>query len=260
MRSFLTRVSTQPAAFLLSLAAPRRLSSGKAVDNTDVSGSASPPTTTVPPTPPTEPSSSTPVASSHGINASAADAEPARWIQPSTAETHPDGIAPILDEKGQYIVSTKQWPTGDVAYRTPEAPGHLAPRFGYNVLQVKKDVSWWQHYHKYPRFSMAYLNIQLIFLLGIAWLSAYISIEYRNMTDEMKTPGAMVGEQRGRGASNKGTQKISFTNDEMSALIGGAQQDWMEGKSEKNYVGSKDYRMKQISRPKEFSMEDFRKR
>jgi hypothetical protein len=167
---------------------------------------------------------------------------------------------PIIDEKGEYIVSTRPWVTGEVAYRTPEPPGHLAPRFGYNVLQVKKDVSWWQHYHKYPRFSMAYLNIQLIFLLGIAWLSAYLSIEYRNITDEMKTPGAMVGEHRGRGPSTKGTQKITFTNDEMTALIGGAQNDWMDGKSEKNYVGSKDYRMKQITRPKEFSMDDFRKR
>lgn len=183
--------------------------------------------------------------------------EPERWLQKPYVD--PD-VLPIVDEKGSYIVSNRQWPTGEVAYRTPEAPGHLAPRFGYNVLQVKKDVSWWQHYHKYPRFSLAYLNIQLFFLLGVAWLTAFLMTEYRNITDEMRTPGAMVGEHRGRGPSAKGTQKISFTPEEMDALIGGAQNNWLDAKGELNYVGSNNYRMKQISRPKEFSTDDFRKR
>lgn len=199
----------------------------------------------------------TPTIDAKPSDVSTPEPEPDRWLQKPFQD--PD-LMPIIDEKGEYIVSTKQWPTGDVAYRTPEPPGHLAPRFGYNVLQVRKDVSWWQHYHKYPRFSIAYLNIQLIFLLGIAWLSAWVSTEYRNITDEMRTPGAMVGEHRGRGPSNKATQKISFTHDEMDALIGGAQNDWLDSKGERNYVGSKEYRMKQITRPKEFSTEDFRKR
>jgi hypothetical protein len=185
------------------------------------------------------------------------ETEPDRWLQQPYQD--PD-VAPIVDEKGEYIVSKGNWPTGEVAYRTPEPPGHLAPRFGYNVLQVKKDVSWWQHYHKYPRFSIVYLNVQFLFLVGLAWMTAYLMTEYRTITDEMKTPGAMVGEHRGRGPSTKGSQKITFTTEEMTALIGGAQEKWLDGKGETNYLGSKDYRMKQIARPKEFSTEDFRKR
>lgn len=185
------------------------------------------------------------------------DAEPDRWVQAPYVDPE---TAPILDEKGQFIVSKGKWRTGEVAYRTPPPPDSLSPRFGYNVLQVKKDVSWWKHYHKYPRFSLAHLNIQFLFLIGAAWVVAFLMTEYRSMTDEMRTPGAMVGEHRGRGPSTKGTQKVTFTDDEMNVLLTGAQNNWLDAKSEKGYLGSKDYRMKQIARPQEMTLDDIRKR
>lgn len=185
------------------------------------------------------------------------DPEPERWVQAPYQD--PD-LMPIKDEKGEYIVSAGNWPTGEVAYRTPPPPDKLAPRFGYNVLQVKKDVTWWQHYHKYPRLSVSYINIHFWFIIGAAWLGAFLTEEYRRTTDEMKTPGALVGEHRGRGPSTKQTQKVSFTPEEMNALVNTAQTNWVDGKGEQSFIGSKDYRMKQIARPKEFSLEDVRKR
>lgn len=184
--------------------------------------------------------------------------EPVRWVQrPCDAEME----EPIVDEKGQFILSRVQWPTGELAYTTPPPPdGKLAPRFGYNIVQVKKDVSWWKYYQKYPHISVAYINIQVMFLLGAAWLVAFLMDEYRRTTDEMKTPGAMVGEQRGRGPVCRQTQKIAFTQDEMTDLVGRAQNNWFDARAEAHYIGSKNYCMKKIPRPKEFSMEDFRKR
>ncbi|CBH11225.1 hypothetical protein, conserved [Trypanosoma brucei gambiense DAL972] len=185
--------------------------------------------------------------------------EPMRW--PQEAPGSPALTEPIIDEKGQFIVSRIQWPTGELAYATPPPPDtRVAPRFGYNVVQVKKHVSWWKHYQQHPRISVAYINIQLLFLLGAAWLMAFLVEEYRRVTDELRTPGAMVGEHRGRGPVEKGKQKISFTNDEMTSLIGRAQDNWMDARAEANYIGSKDYTMKKIPRPKEFSVDDFRKR
>ncbi|KEG14801.1 hypothetical protein DQ04_00301110 [Trypanosoma grayi] len=186
------------------------------------------------------------------------EVEPVRWVQKPYVDPSTE---PIIDEKGEYIVSRVQWPTGEIAYSTPPPPdGKLAPRFGYNVVQVKKDVSWWKHYQKYPRISVAYINIQVLFLLGAAWLVAFLSEEYRRTTDELKTPGAMVGEHRGRGPVGRQTQKVAFTSDEMSALVNKAQNNWLDAKGEANYIGSKDYSMKKIPRPKEFSVDDFRKR
>ncbi|EPY25697.1 hypothetical protein STCU_03054 [Strigomonas culicis] len=172
----------------------------------------------------------------------------------------PDTL-PIVDEKGEYIVSHVQWPTGELAYTTPPpVDNKLAPRFGYNVVQVKKHVSWWKYNQKYPRLSVAYLNIQVLVLLGLAWLMTFLTEEYRRTTDAMKTPGAMVGEHRGRGPATEKTQKVTFTTDEMNALVNRAQDNWFDGAAEANYIGSKEYKMKQIPRPKEFSVEDFRKR
>ncbi|EAN81581.1 hypothetical protein C3747_23g326 [Trypanosoma cruzi] len=186
------------------------------------------------------------------------DVEPLRWVQDSRDDPLTE---PIFDEKGQFIVSRVQWPTGEIAYTTPPPPdGKLAPRFGYNIVQVKKDVSWWKHYQKYPRFSIAYVNIHVLFLLGAAWLAAFLTDEYRKTMEEMRTPGAMVGEQRGRGSVNRQSQKVAFTPGEMTEIIGRAQNNWLDAKTEANYIGSKDYNMKKIPRPKEFSMEDFRKR
>ncbi|ESL07297.1 hypothetical protein TRSC58_05016 [Trypanosoma rangeli SC58] len=186
------------------------------------------------------------------------DVEPLRWVQNVSDEPSRE---PIVDDKGQFIVSRVQWPTGEIAYTTPPPPdGKLSPRFGYNVVQVKKSVSWWKHYRKYPRFSIAHVNIHVLFLLGAAWLLAFLSEEYRRTMDEMRTPGAMVGEQRGRGSVNRQTQKIAFTPNEMSEIVGRAQTNWLDAKTEANYIGSKEYTMKKIPRPKEFSVEDFRKR
>ena len=185
------------------------------------------------------------------------EVEPERWVQKPYEDP---ALQPIQDEKGEYIVSAGNWPTGEVAYRTPPPPDKLAPRFGYNILQVKKDVTWWQHYHKYPRLSVSYINIHFWFIIGAAWLGAFLTEEYRRTTDEMKTPGAMVGEHRGRGPSTKQTQKVTFTPEEMNALVNTAQTNWVDGKGEQSFIGSKDYRMKQIARPKEFSLDDVRKR
>nr|CCC90541.1 conserved hypothetical protein [Trypanosoma congolense IL3000] len=193
------------------------------------------------------------------LRGSPPEKEPLRWAMeaPGTSALE----EPIVDENGQFIVSRVQWPTGELAYTTPPPPDvRVAPRFGYNVVQVKKHVSWWKHYQEHPRFSVAYLNIQILFLLVAAWLMAFLAEEYRRVTDELRTPGAMVGEHRGRGPVGRGSQKISFTKDEMDSLIGRAQDNWMDAKAEANYVGSKDYAMRKIPRPKEFSVEDFRKR
>lgn len=172
----------------------------------------------------------------------------------------PDTL-PIVDEAGEYIVSRVAWPTGEMAYITPPPrDDKLAPRFGYNIVQVKKHVSWWAYNQKYPRFSIAYLNIQVLFLLGLAWLVAFLNEEYRRTTEEMKTPGAMVGEHRGRGPPTNQTQKISFSKDEMAAMVDKAQNHWFDGTAEASYIGSKDYKMKKIPRPSEFSVENIRKR
>lgn len=184
--------------------------------------------------------------------------EPVRWVM--DAYQDPDTL-PIIDENGDFIVSSVKWPTGEIAYTTP-APvdDKLAPRFGYNVVQVKKHVSWWKYNQKYPRLSLAYINIQVLFLLGVAWLAAFLTTENRRTTDEMKRPGAMVGEHRGKGPVTSKTQKVTFTSDEMSAMVDKAQTNWLDGSAEASYIGSKDYRMKQIPRPKEFNADDFRKR
>ncbi|KAH8620565.1 hypothetical protein ERJ75_000065300 [Trypanosoma vivax] len=187
------------------------------------------------------------------------EVDPVRWIQPSSIPVAETEAA--IDERGQFIVSRVQWPTGDIAYTTPPAPdGKLAPRFGYNVVQVKKHVSWWKHYRQHPRISVAYINIQVLFLLGAAWLMAFLVDEYRRTVEQMRTPGAMVGEHRGRGPVGRDTQKIEFKKDEMSSLVGRAQDNWMDAREEAQYIGSKDYAMKKIPRPKEFSVDDLRKR
>ncbi|EPY40102.1 hypothetical protein AGDE_03826 [Angomonas deanei] len=182
-----------------------------------------------------------------------------RWDVPDPHED-PTNL-PIVDQDGNYIVSRVQWPTGEVAYTTPPpVDDKLAPRFGYNVVQVKKHVSWWQYNQKYPRLSFAYLNIQVLFLLGVAWLMAFLTEEYRRSTEALRTPGAMVGEHRGRGPATQKTQKVSFTPEEMNSLVNRAQENWLDAEAEANYIGSKNYRMQKIPRPKEFSPEDFRKR
>lgn len=204
------------------------------------------------------PSGSSPAAPPRGSSVPNAEPEPRRWIQ--RAYEDPDAV-PIVDEKGHYIVSRVLWPTGEVAYRTPEPVNDkLAPRFGYNIVQVKKHVSWWKYNQKYPRLSLAYINIQVLFLLGVAWLVAFLTTEYRRTTEAMRTPGAMVGEHRGKGPSTQRTQKIAFEKGEMSALLDKAQSNWFDGAAEASYVGSKEYRMKKIERPKEFSIDDLRKR
>ncbi|RNF20047.1 uncharacterized protein Tco025E_03876 [Trypanosoma conorhini] len=208
------------------------------------------------PPPPEDPTRDTSAPLQQGERAT--DVEPLRWVQNASGDPLTE---PIVDDKGQFIVSRVQWPTGEIAYTTPPPPdGKLSPRFGYNVVQVKKSVSWWKHYQKYPRFSIAHVNIHVLFLLGAAWLLAFLSEEYRRTMEEMRTPGAMVGEQRGRGSVNRQTQKVAFTPSEMSELVGRAQNNWLDARAEANYIGSKEYSMKKIPRPKEFSMEDFRKR
>ncbi|KAG5481586.1 hypothetical protein LSCM1_05610 [Leishmania martiniquensis] len=204
-------------------------------------------------------SPATPPTGGGGSNAlTTPDPEPVRWVQRAYQDLD---NPPMVDAKGEYIVSRVQWPTGEVAYRTP-APvdDKLSPRFGYNVVQVRKHVSWWTYNQKHPRLSVAYINIQVLFLLGLAWLVALLTTEYRQTVDAMRTPGAMVGDYRGRGPVTSGTQKITFEKDEMSALLDRAQNNWYDGTAEASYVGSKDYRMRKIPRPKEFSAEDVRKR
>ncbi|CAD2221615.1 hypothetical protein AGDE_08577 [Angomonas deanei] len=89
---------------------------------------------------------------------------------------------------------------------------------------------------------------------------AFLTEEYRRSTEALRTPGAMVGEHRGRGPATQKTQKVSFTPEEMNSLVNRAQENWLDAEAEANYIGSKNYRMQKIPRPKEFSPEDFRKR
>ena len=76
----------------------------------------------------------------------------------------------------------------------------------------------------------------------------------------MKTPGAMVGSTVGAGPSDQADTKSNVYPEEMNALVNTAQTNWVDGKGEQSFIGSKDYRMKQIARPKEFSLDDVRKR
>ena len=181
-----------------------------------------------------------------------------RWIQPPFVDP---ATLPIVDEKGEYIVSRAQWPKGDVAYKTPPPPDtSISPRFGYNIVQVKKPQSYWQFYQASPHFSFRFLNIQFAFLILTAYLIAFLVDEYNRTMDRMKTPGAMAGEHRGKGPVNYQTQKITFSTDEITALAGNAQANWVAGKNEDSYIGSKNYMMKKISRPTEMNYDNLRKR
>jgi hypothetical protein len=89
---------------------------------------------------------------------------------------------------------------------------------------------------------------------------AFLVDEYRVTVERMKTPGAMAGEHRGKGPVGHQTQKITFTTEEITALAGTAQQNWVEGKNEDSYIGSKNYMMKKIARPTEMTFDNIRKR
>lgn len=252
-----TRADSESTARCTTTEQPREATGDSATD----AAAASPSPLSTPPPSTSSASGASPVTPPTGdSNGDLAmpDPEPVRWVQPTYKDVD---TLPIVDAKGEYIVSRVQWPTGEVAYRTP-APvdDKLAPRFGYNVVQVRKHVSWWKYNQKYPRLSLAYINIQVLFLLGLAWLVAFLTNEYRQTMEAMRTPGAMVGEHRGRGPATNSTQKIAFERDEMNALLDKAQNNWCDGKAEASYVGSKAYKMKKIPRPKEFSADDFRKR
>jgi hypothetical protein len=186
------------------------------------------------------------------------DSNVVRWVQEPFVDP---ATLPIIDEKGEYIVSRKQWPTGEIAYQTPAPPDtSISPRFGYNIIQVKKPQTYWQFYYANPHFSFRFLNIQFIWLILTAYLCAFLVDEYRGTIDRMKTPGAMAGEHRGKGPVNYQSQKITFTTEEITALAGNAQKNWMEGKNEDSYIGSKNYQMKKIARPTELNYDNLRKR
>ena len=181
-----------------------------------------------------------------------------RWVQ--TPFVDPSSL-PIIDEDGNYIVSRGKWHTGEVAYQTPAPPNTaISPRFGYSIVQVKKSQTYWQFYRANPHFSFRFLNIQFIFLVSAAYLCAFLIDEYRFTYDRMRTPGAMAGEHRGKGPVGHQTQKVSFSTEEITALAGTAQQNWIDAKNEDTFIGSKNYMMKKIARPTEMTFDNLRKR
>lgn len=183
------------------------------------------------------------------------DGETGRWIvKPFVAKD----LKPKVDERGEYIVSEVQWPKGELAYR-PQPYNELHTRFGYNIVQVKKHQSYWQYFRKNPHLSVRYMFLQFALLLGFAWMLGFLMEEVRRIEWERQTPGAMAGEVRGRGDSTRATQKIEFTTKEQEAMLSTAQNSWLDG-AETNYVGNRDYQMKKISRPTEYSYEDYKKR
>ena len=175
--------------------------------------------------------------------------EPMRW------EQAPVDVNKIVDEKGQYIVSRVKWHEGALAYATPPPPGPLAPRFGYNVVQVKKGITYWQWYRKNPHFSWRHLNIHFVFMGGLTYLMTFLIEEIRHVEYEMKAPGAMAGEGLGKGGPTGRTRKTTFSREEVDAITAKMQDSYMSGK-ETDYVGNRDYAMRKIARPKEFSIAD----
>ena len=174
--------------------------------------------------------------------------ETKRWIQKAKDERK-------VDENGEFIVSQTKWHTGKLAYTTPPPPGHLDARFGYQIVTVKKPVSWWAHYRKYPRWSFAHVHIHLFFLIGVTYLCSFLLDEIRRIEEEQRSPRGMVGDQLGRGALPKKDRKIAFSVEETEGMMSAAQEAFMAGDGQ-GYAGSKDYTMKKIPRPKEFSMDD----
>jgi hypothetical protein len=178
----------------------------------------------------------------------AAGVEVMRWVQKPRDDR-------IVDENGEFIVSKTQWYTGELAYKTPPPPSHLEPRFGYQIVSVKKPITWWQHYRKNPQWSFTHVHIHIIFIVGITYLCVYMIDEVRRLETQMRTPHGMVGDQLGRGDPQARNQKIGFSVQETDEMVQKAQDAFMSGK-ELHYAGSKDYVMKKIPRPKEFSLED----
>lgn len=181
--------------------------------------------------------------------------EPMRWIQ--RAYEDPE-MAPKIDEKGDYIVSKVQWPTGEMAYR-PLPRTEVTPRFGYNIISVKKPQTYWQYWRKNPHFNVTYVGIQAAFIIGLAWLMGFLIEEIRRYEQEGRTAGNQAGEVRGKGRTDRKKQKIVFTPEEQETMLLNAQESYLSG-AESKYLGNSDYKMKKIARPTEYNYEDFRKR
>lgn len=171
-----------------------------------------------------------------------------RWVQQPEDKR-------IVDEKGEYIVSRTKWYTGELAYKTPPAPTPLEPRFGYQIVSVKKPITWWQHYRKNPQWSWAHVNIHVVFGIGVVWLTSFLTDEIRNIQAEQMRPHGLVGTQLGKGRPEGRNRKIAFSAEETAGMMQQAQEAYMNG-NEMTYAGSKDYQMKKIPRPKEFSVDD----
>jgi hypothetical protein len=177
------------------------------------------------------------------------EVEPIRWETPEVDDR-------IVDDKGDYIVSKRPWLEGELAYKTPEPPSALDARFGYQMVVVKKHVNWWTHYRKYPRLSLAHLSYNMIFIIWLAWLLAFIQIETQSYQYQMMAPGAMAGEVLGKGDPTGRHRKITVTKDEQDDMMRQMQSAYL-GAKDQEYRGNKDYQMKKIPRPKEFKVEDY---
>jgi hypothetical protein len=163
----------------------------------------------------------------------------------------------IVDEKGEYIVSTRgKWHTGEIAYQTPPPPNHLQARFGYNVVQVKKPQTYWQYYRWNPHFSLRHLNFLVLFAVGLTFLCSFLMKEVKTMQDDIMKPGQLTGSVRGKGRPAGKDMKISTSLDEQNDMMAKVQQSYLNAE-ELAFKGNKDYQMKKIIRPKEFRAQDF---
>lgn len=183
--------------------------------------------------------------------------QPMRWEQ-TYLEKDPN-LEPVLDEKGQYVVSAVKWHTGELAYKTPPEPDKLAHRFGYNIVQVKKSETYWQWYRKNPHFSLRYLGIQTLFIVLLAYLITIFSSEYKKEFEKFQRPAGMAADALGKGLPHEGRQKIEMSREEADVITNSAQEFYLSGRENK-FMGSKDYQMRKIKRPKDFDVRDFIKK
>lgn len=181
--------------------------------------------------------------------------EPMRWI---SVPYEDPALAPKVDEKGEYIVSKGDWPTGEMAYR-PLPRTDVTPRFGYNIVSVKKPQTYWQYWRKNEHFNVTYIGIQAVFIFGMAWLMGFLYDEIRMYENEGKSVGNHAGEVRGKGRTDRKKQKIEFTPAEQDVMLQNAQESYITG-AESKFLGNREYKMKKISRPDEYNYDDFRKR
>ena len=154
------------------------------------------------------------------------------------------------------VTSVPVPPTGDMAYCAPPIDP-LAARFGYNAIQVKKPMTYWSQYRKYPHWSWRHLGAQVSFLMATAYVITMINEAIRTISDEnasqnVHTAGEALGKQQIPFHKRK-----AWTQDQVDDLATMAQASFIAGKE---FTPKQNYDMVKIKRPNEMTYDDVRKR